>query len=93
MNKEAFTQASIAIVTASNHRTYLRARARTSGHGYSDSWQTPVGSGYRELAILSFLSLVLVLHKYDGIYLQFHHLHLADYRDRDKILELILSGP
>ncbi len=53
-------------------------------------------SRYREheLAILSsFPSLVLVLHKYDGIYLQFHHLHLARYRDRDKILELTLSRP
>src|SRR5947208_8484093 len=45
-------------------------------------------SRYREheLAILSsFPSLVLVLHKYDGIYLQFHHLHLARYRDRDTV--------
>ena len=53
-------------------------------------------SRYREheLAILSsFPSLVLVLHKYDGIYLQFHHLYLARYRDRNKILELTLSGP
>ena len=40
----------------------------------------------REHAIFpSSLSLVLVLLKYDGIYLQFLYLQLADYRDRDTL--------
>jgi len=53
-------------------------------------------SRYREheLAILSsFPALVLVLHKYNGIYLQISVSLLASYCDRDKLLELTLCGP